>query len=447
MSVRTVHLTNAWHPASGGIRTFYEALLQRAAADRRNIAVIVPGERTTVSQVGPTARLYTIEAPRSPLFDRRYRVLLPHRYLRVSRSVLWRILAREQPDVVEISDKYCLCHLAGLIKGRARGGIRPTLVALSQERLDDNIRAWVSDTTWAQRCARQYLRWVYLTQFDAHIANSEYTAQELRDIVARSRPRQTRIHRLGGRVHVVPLGVDATGFGPGRRSHDVRLALLRRAGGSENTSLIVYAGRLSPEKYVQWLPEIVSRLRAVGLDVALAVAGDGPARGHVEAGLLRAAGGRAVFLGHLHSRDELATLLASADLFLHPNPREPFGIGPLEAMASGTPVVAPRAGGVLSYADEATAWLGEPSVDGLAHAVSHCLADPVAARARATAGRFRAASLDWPRVARRFLDLYEWLHTERLAAEAPPASGPRVPSPVAAVSVHRLAAGTGPGYQ
>ena len=65
-------------------------------------------------------------------------------------------------------------------------------------------------------------------------------------------------------------------------------------------------------------------------------------------------------MGNVRDRAELAKYYASADVFVHPNPREPFGIGPLEAMASRVPVVSPSAGGVLSYANPTNAWLAEP---------------------------------------------------------------------------------------
>ena len=71
----------------------------------------------------------------------------------------------------------------------------------------------------------------------------------------------------------------------------------------------------------------------------------------------RAARPRArTFLWHL-DRDALAGILANADAFIHPNPREPFGIAPLEAMASGLPLVATETGGVTTYASDETAWL------------------------------------------------------------------------------------------
>ncbi len=38
----------------------------------------------------------------------------------------------------------------------------------------------------------------------------------------------------------------------------------------------------------------------------------------------------------------MAELLANTDVFIHPNPREPFGITPLEAMCSELPLWRPR---------------------------------------------------------------------------------------------------------
>jgi alpha-1,6-mannosyltransferase len=51
-------------------------------------------------------------------------------------------------------------------------------------------------------------------------------------------------------------------------------------------------------------------------------------------------------LGYIADRELLADILANCDVFLHPNPHEPFGIAPLEAMASRLALVAPDSGGV-----------------------------------------------------------------------------------------------------
>jgi glycosyltransferase involved in cell wall biosynthesis len=119
------------------------------------------------------------------------------------------------------------------------------------------------------------------------------------------------------------------------------------------------------------------------------VAGTGPERERLE----RLAGPTVKFLGWV-SDDELAGLYRRARAFLFPG-REDFGITPLEAMASGCPVVAYGAGGVLDTvvppggAEPPTGlFFGEPTLESLAGAVDRLLRaevafDPAALRARA----------------------------------------------------------------
>lgn len=348
----SLHLTNAWHGASGGVRTFYEAMLAGAERHRRSLTLIVPSDRSWCEQLGTYTRIHHVQSQRSPFFDRRYRVLMPTQYHRYSRAAIGSIIARERPSIVEISDKYVLPFLGRRLR-RSRKSDRPTVIGLSSERLDDNIRAWVGDTGPLETGARAWMRHVYGRCFDAHIANSEYTAGELR-------------RALGANVdiRIGPMGVDVDGFDPSRRSSSVRSQLK----GRDEALAIVYAGRLSPEKNVLALPGMIAELLAMGIDSRLVVCGGGPLQAEFERVAAQVAPGRVRVLGHL-AKPALATVLASADVFVHPNPREPFGIGPLEAMASELPVVLPRAGGVLSYATDDNSWLTDATAEGLASAV------------------------------------------------------------------------------
>ena len=367
------------------------------------MTLVVPGAFDDVDVRGLFTRVVYIRAPRSPVVDRRYRVLLPHRFLAGGRGPLWRLLEQERPAVLEVCDKYSLPFFAGLIR-RRRGASGPTLVGLSCERLDDNVQAVMTGSRIGSLASDAYLGRVYIGMFDEHIANSAYTAEEL--LVA-MRPPHIRP------VHVCAMGVDPLPTIDPRRVAAVREDLMARAG-AVGAHIVVYAGRLSAEKQVMLLPEVMAALSGRSRPVHLVVAGDGPLRQTLNERARALAPGRVHFVGHLADRRELAALLGAADVFLHPNGHEPFGIGPLEAMSAGTPVVAPASGGVLSYASERNAWLATEHPAALARAVSACLDDHAERRRKIAGGRLAAESHSWHGAATRMLERYDLIHANRL---------------------------------
>lgn len=407
--MKTLHLTNAYHPTSGGIRTFYTALLDAAARERRDVVLVVPGAQDSCTRTAG-GRIYTVRAPRAPIFDRRYRLILPHRYVPGLNTRLIRILEEEQPDLVEVCDKYALPYLAAMVRRHWHPRVpRPTLVGLSCERFDDNMGAYVSREQGPRRFTQWYIRHIYGPPFDYHVANSAYTAQELR----------TALHdRPPDFIRVTSMGVDTDAFGPRHRSAALRARLLRRAGGHAQSTLLMYAGRLSPEKNLPLLVETLNTLVGRGgRDYRLVLAGDGPLRQWIMSLPLRVIAQRIHLCGAL-SREDTAAHVASCDVFVHPNPREPFGIGPLEAMASGVPVVVPDRGGVLEYASPVNAWLAPPQAGAFADAVEAAAAGSADRRQAAieTARRFA-----WAATTRRYFALYDELHARRIGSR----DGPR----------------------
>lgn len=393
----TVHLTNAYHATSGGIRTFYSALLEAGNREGRRVVLVVPGERDESERVGEGGRIYRVRTPRTPAFDRRYRIMLPHRYAPLPGARIAGILEREAPRVVEICDKYTLPYLAAMLrKGWHRRLRRPALVGLSCERFDDNMAAYLSAGGAARAFTRWYLRHIYGPPFDVHIAVSSYTAHELREALW---------DRARDFVRVCPMGVDVDDFGPERRDLCVRRQLLAAVGGNDRSVLLLYAGRLSPEKNI---PLLLDTMRVLSSnetgDYRLVLVGDGPMRSCIQQACSEGSlAGRVALCGPF-ARDRLSVAYASCDVFVHPNPREPFGIGPLEAMASGVPVVVPQSGGVLEYADASTAWLAAPDAGDFARAVR---AAAVGNPWRTAAARRTAQRLRWRHVTRQFFALYD----------------------------------------
>jgi alpha-1,6-mannosyltransferase len=402
--MKTVHLTNSWHETSGGIATFYRALI--AAANRRGhyIRLVVPGERERQEDAGEFGRIYYLKAPRAQ-FNSQYRTIYPSQYIPAG-SPLQKILAAEHPDLIEICDKYTLNYLGALLRrGLLRElHFRPVVVGLSCERMDDNFRTYVGRLPLAASFCASYMKWLYFPFFDHHIANSTYTAEELgaasRDQMV---PRNTWIR---------PMGIDLEHLSPLRRSLDSRRQLQQTCGARDDSVFLLYVGRLVPEKNLSLLFGSLARLaRNPRRDYRLVVAGDGIERSHWERFCRKHAPGRVTFLGHVKDPDTLADLLANAVVFVHPNPREPFGIAPLEAMASGLPLVVPDSGGVTSYANGKNAWLAQPDEDNFAAAVEATLEDQAERERRVrnalrTAGQYR-----WETAAASFLDLYSELHS------------------------------------
>jgi glycosyltransferase involved in cell wall biosynthesis len=134
------------------------------------------------------------------------------------------------------------------------------------------------------------------------------------------------------RVTVVSRGVDIHRFNPAYRSQSLRESW----GAGEQTTVLLYVGRLSPEKNLDLVLNAYRGLQAEQSfrAVRLVIVGDGPERARLEK-----FGSDIIFAG-MRTGDELSQYYASADVFLFASQVETFGNVIPEAMASGLPVLA-----------------------------------------------------------------------------------------------------------
>jgi glycosyltransferase involved in cell wall biosynthesis len=143
-------------------------------------------------------------------------------------------------------------------------------------------------------------------------------------------------------------------------------------------------------------------------DLALVLAGpDGWGAEAVTAAIAAARhGARVTRLGWVADHDRQA-LLVGAAVVAYPSRYEGFGLPPLEALASGTPVVATRAGALPEVLVDAAEWADVGDAPALAAGLRRVLDDPVRAAAIVEAGEARLAAYSWDRTADRLVELYE----------------------------------------
>ncbi len=415
--IKSVHLTNYYHKNSGGISTSYNNLLAAAARHKREIRLIVPGEIETVEIVNDYAKIYYVPAKFSPVFDKRYRIILPWQYM-PDDTLIRKILMSEMPDMIEVTDKYTLSMLGAMVRiGKFKQLNRPMLVHFSCERMDDNIASFMTEGKFGRWLARNIIGKYTLPTFDFHIANSPYTAEEFYKAVEETG--ESRLKNwtwkkfnapnveLEDRIFVCPRGVNVETFSPGRKSEKVKQEMRSRAKIPENSKVLLYAGRISPEKNIPLLVDFMKILaRDTKNDYRLLVAGAGPTEAWLKEQITGDLTDKIILPGHL-DKELLADYYANADVFVHPNPKEPFGIAPLEAMASGVPVVAPNSGGILSYATDENIWMREPTGEKFAEAIRDIIENPDRTKSKIENALETARSNTWEVSTDRLLATYD----------------------------------------
>jgi glycosyltransferase involved in cell wall biosynthesis len=166
----------------------------------------------------------------------------------------------------------------------------------------------------------------------------------------------------GGPVHVIPNGLDLSGWRP--------TSTTPRSDGEVH---LIAVGRLAPRKQPLRLLKLLLIARAAvppTIPMRATIIGDGPARGSMDRFV--AANGMTswVSMPGRYSRGEVAEVLSTGDIFIAPAPLESFGIAALEARAVGLPIVARSQSGVADFVSHGESGLLGDTFEDMAAAIA-----------------------------------------------------------------------------
>lgn len=337
--MKILDVTEFYSERGGGVRSHLALKGHVLCQLGHDHVVVAPGPEdgeAALARETPRARVIRVRGPASP-YDPTYHLLTRFDKIRA-------IVERERPDVLEIHSPY-LAAAGALRARRSTYGVRTfqwhsdfidtyagVLEAQAGARIASLARPLASPL-WgivrgiAKRC-------------DATLVSSVWQVAKL---TGHGVPRV--IHR--------PFGIEKRVFRPEARSEEARRDLLARCSRtpSEETHVLVAVGRFAIEKRWDVLLDAFFELRT-RRDAILVLIGDGPERERMKARIDGSKfAGDVAFAGFLEGREELASILASADALVHACPHETFGLSIAEALSCGLPAVVPDEGGAAEMHD------------------------------------------------------------------------------------------------
>ncbi len=260
-----------------------------------------------------------------------------------------------------------------------------------------DLRHWLRDPL------RRYYYRLLLRRLDGMIALTHDNVQHLRTLANDRVP-----------VGTIPNGVDTDALVRNQNRDEIRHA----RGAAAGAFVLVYVGRLSPEKRVDHAIRLLSNLVASGVEAQLWIVGEGPERHALEA-LTVQLGVRAVvrFEGAMPA---VGPILGAADCALLLSDTEGIPAAVVEAAALGIPMIATNVGGVSgSLLDAETGFLVERGDIAGATAAALSLAGAPHLRLQlGRAARRHARRFEISSVAKSYESFYEGLMHQRLTTAA-----------------------------
>ncbi|MCS7171382.1 MAG: glycosyltransferase [Aquificaceae bacterium] len=299
--MKLVDITPYFHSRSGGIRRYLLEKVKFFQEMDVEHVLVVPGKERKEYRLC-SSKVYQLPSFPLPLTG-------GYRFFS-SISEIREILQKEDPDVVEL------------------GGTYQPIPYLKSDRYllsvfyHSDVRMDLFLLPFPKRLKRVLLE---------HTVRKKLSKADL--VITPSRKQEEFLRSQGlENIATVNLGVDTQVFNPWRRNPYFEKTL----GIKESKLKLLYAGRLSPEKNINFLLEFFQHLDPTPFH--LVVVGDGPLRKKVEK--LSQKLSNLTYLGYIQREEELAEVYASCDIFISASYGETYGLSFLEAQACGCLLVA-----------------------------------------------------------------------------------------------------------
>jgi glycosyltransferase involved in cell wall biosynthesis len=207
------------------------------------------------------------------------------------------------------------------------------------------------------------------------------------------------------KIHVIPNAIDER-FNQPPAAADIERVKERY---QLNDPFVLYAGNIKPHKNLERLIEAFHMFRRPGLEhVKLLIIGDEISK----YATLRRAVHRLKLHKHVRffgfvPHQTLAVLYRLAAVFVFPSLYEGFGLPPLEAMASGAPVITSNVSSLPEVVGDAALLIDPYDSEALADAMRRVLSDDTLRLELRERGLVRARHFSWDRSVRQVHEIYQ----------------------------------------
>lgn len=351
---------DTWLPNTNGV--VYSMINEvRALQDQHEFVLFVPKEQEVYLDGRPDVRCVEFRSVAFPGYPG-YNIALPDGKLREA-------IRKERFDLVHSHTPFSMWLMAKIL---ARVQKLPFI---------QTFHTWISEYAghFLGGFAEAQVRWLgqpmswWITRSahngaDATIAPSKILKLELER------------HGVTSPIYAIPSAISSVFFK--RRftefqRDEVKIQFKERFNIPKESTLLMYVGRVSFEKRLELLLNLMKRLRSFDDTIYFAIVGDGPhLQSYQKLARKLKVQDRVIFTGFVNHYS-LPRVYSAADLFIAPSDTETQGLTLVEAMSQRVPVISVKAGGVQDYIRHEKNGLFVPprDVEALEKAVKRLLAD------------------------------------------------------------------------